>query len=58
MLNYIGAMVRKSTRVVLVIENDFDEVEGDPDADEPCVRKKIVCKKNELNRSKILTKEK
>ena len=45
MLNYIGAMVRKSTRVVLVIENDFDEVEGDPDADEPCVRKRIVCEK-------------
>ena len=45
MQKYIGAMVRKSIRVVLVTENDFDEVEGDPEADEPCVRKRIVCKK-------------
>ena len=42
---YVGAMVRKSTRVVLVIENDFDEVEGDPATEEPYVTKRIVCKK-------------
>ena len=38
-------MVRKSIRGVLVKENDFDEVEGDPDAEEPCVTKRVVCKK-------------
>ena len=45
MPKYVGAMVLKSIRVVFVTENDFDEVEGDPDAEEPCVTKKVVCKK-------------
>ncbi len=44
MQKYVGAMVRKSIRGVLVKEKDFDEVEGDPDAEEPCVTKS-VCKK-------------
>ena len=33
MKKYIGAMVRKSIRVVLVAENDLLEVAGDPDAE-------------------------
>ena len=35
MLKYIGAMVRKSIRVVLVAENDLIEVASDPGAEEP-----------------------
>ena len=49
---YIGAMVRKSIRVVLVAENDFDEVEGDPDAEETrrnsSRMKLVVCKKTQV----------
>ena len=32
---YVGAMVRKSIRVVLVAERDSVEVAGDPGADQP-----------------------
>ena len=49
MKKYIGAMVRKSIRVVLVAENDLDEVAGDLEAEEPrrsSLRMKlVVCKK-------------
>ena len=48
MKKYIGAMVRKSFRVVLVAENDLLEVASDPGAEEPrrssqrpCVKKGI-----------------
>ena len=51
MQKYVGAMVRKSIRVVLVAENDFDEVAGDPDAEEPrrsSLRMKLVVCKNKV----------
>ena len=35
MKKYIGAMVRKSIRVVLVAEKDLLEVASDPDAEQP-----------------------
>ena len=35
MQKYVGAMVRKSIRVVLVAENDLLEVGSDPGAEQP-----------------------
>ena len=51
MQKYAGAMVRKSIRVVLVVENDFDEVAGDLEAEEPrrsSLRMKLVVCKNKV----------
>ena len=45
MQKYVGAMVRKSIRVVLVAENDFDEVGGDPDRRGAAAELLPACKK-------------
>ena len=52
----VGAMVLKSIRVVLVTENDFDEVEGDPDAEEPRRSYSPRVKKGHKNIVKICSK--
>ena len=52
MQKYIGAMVRKSIRVVLVAKNDLFEVAGNPAADEGrAIRQLILIGRAEKNPS-------